>query len=83
MAKNYDMIMRQMTPELLAEKNVHLVTVDNRRLFYMTSSGQLFNNTDYDAAIQHEYQWLMYDPEDCDRTASESADRNCEPDSAE
>ena len=71
MARNYDIMMKQMTPEQLAEKNVHLVTVDNRRLYYMTSSGQLFNNTDFDAAVRHEYQWLMYDPEDQDRPAEE------------
>ena len=71
MARNYDIMMKQMTPEQLAEKNVHLVTVNNRRLYYMTSSGQLFNNTDFDAALQHEYQWLMYDPEDRDRSAEE------------
>lgn len=71
MARNYDIMMKQMTPEQLAEKNVHLVTVDNRRLYYMTSSGQLFNNTDFDAALQHEYQWLMYDPEDRDHPAEE------------
>ena len=78
MARNYDIMMKQMTPEQLAEKNVHLVTVDNRRLYYMTSSGQLFNNTELDAALQHEYQWLMYDPEDQDRTAEEG-----DPDTAE
>ncbi len=73
--RNYEAMMQQMTPELLAEKNVHLVTVDNRRLFYMTSSGQLFNNTDYEAAVRHEYNWLMFDPE-----AAQNTDEAGEPD---
>lgn len=71
MASNYKIMMEQMTPEALAEKNVHLVTVDNRRLFYMTSSGQLFNSNQFEAAVQHEYAWLMYDPDDKDASSSE------------
>lgn len=76
--RNYEAMMQQMTPELLAEKNVHLVTVDNRRLFYLTSSGQLFNNTDLEAAINHEYNWLMFDPE-----AAQNNDEGGEPDCAQ
>lgn len=71
MASNYKIMMEQMTPEALAEKNVHLVTVDNRRLFYMTSSGQLFNSNQFEAAVQHEYAWLMYDPENVDKSSTE------------
>ena len=73
--RNYEAMMQQMTPELLAEKNVRLVTVDNRSLFYLTSSGQLFNSTDYEAAVHHEYNWLMFDPE-----AAQNTDEAGEPD---
>ena len=65
---NYQAIMNQMTPEIMAEKNVQLVTIDNRKLFYLTSSGQLFSTNDFQAAVQHEYQWLMYDPENVEKT---------------
>ena len=89
---NYDSLMKNMTPEAMAELNVHLVTVDNRKLFYMTSSGQLFNNNDYQSAVQFEYNWLMYDPEaqradknvDASNDAVDnSSDFEGEPDSAE
>lgn len=69
--RNYDVIMEKMTPEILAEKGVHLISVDNRRLFYMTSSGQLFNTNQFEAAMQHEYAWLMYDPDDKDAPSDE------------
>lgn len=69
--KNYDKLMEMMTPELLAELGVKQVNVDNRRLFYMTSSGQLFNIDDYGAAYAHEYNWLMKD-EDSEQTAEEA-----------
>ena len=65
---NYEAVMSQMTPEIMAEKNVRLVTVDNRQLFYLTSSGQLFTTNDFQAAVQHEYQWLMFDPENVEKT---------------
>lgn len=89
---NYDSLMKNMTPEMMAEMNVHLVTVDNRKLFYMTSSGQLFNNNDYQSAVQFEYNWLTYDPEAVtkeenvdasDDTVDNSKDVGGEPDSAE
>ena len=61
--KNYDAIMEKMSPEMMAELNVKLVTVDNRRLFYMTSPGQLFPIDKYEDAVKFEYQWLNFDPE--------------------
>lgn len=61
--KNYDAIMEKMSPEVLAELNVRLVTVENRRLFYMTSPGQLFPIDKYEDAVKFEYQWLNFDPE--------------------
>ena len=57
---NYEKIMQDMTPERLAEINVKLVTVNNTNLFYMTSSGQLFNTSQFDDAVRYEYDWLMY-----------------------
>ena len=61
--KTYDKIMKGMTPEEMAELGVKLVNVDNRRLFYMTSTGQLYPTNAYEAALQHEYNWLMEDDE--------------------
>lgn len=75
--KNYDKVMEAMCPELLAELGVKLVNVDNRRLFYMTSSGQLFSMDDYSSAIQHEYNWLMTDEDQPDAPQEK---KNCEAD---
>lgn len=69
--KNYDKVMEAMCPELLAELGVKLVNVDNRRLFYMTSSGQLFSMDDYGSALQHEYNWLMTDEDQPDAPQEE------------
>lgn len=60
---NYELIMENMTPERMAELGVKLVNVDNRQLFYLTSSGQLFNVNDYQMAVNHEYMWLTYTDE--------------------
>ena len=59
--RNYDKMMQSMTPEGLAALNVKLVSVDNRRLYYMTSSGQLYTMDNYGAALNHEFNWLMID----------------------
>ena len=58
---NYNTILTSMTPEKMAELGVKLIHVNNRELYYVTSSGQLFNIADYDRALIHEYNWLMYD----------------------
>ena len=71
---NYEILMQQMTPERMAELGVKLVNVDNRRLFYMTSSGQLYPMDEYQNALQHEYNWLTF---------KESQDEVGEPDVAE
>ena len=71
--RNYDILMAQMTPERMAELGVKMVNVDNRRLFYMTSSGQLFTVEDYQAALQHEYNWLMYSDEQPQPEAKDEA----------
>lgn len=77
--RNYDAIMQTMTPEKMAEMNVKLVTVNNTNLFYMTSSGQLFNTNQYNDAVVYEYNWLTNDPEAKD---TESCDR-CQVDTCE
>lgn len=61
--KNYDVLMEQMTPERMAEMNVRLVTVENRRILYMTSAGQLFPVDKFEDAVRFELAWLNFDPE--------------------
>lgn len=75
---NYDVVMKNMTPEAMAELGVKLVNVDNRQLFYLTSSGQLFNTNNYNGALQHEYNWLMYDDSTDMPQPAEEPDCNCE-----
>lgn len=60
---NYEKIMNNMTIENLAYNNVKLVHLNNRELYYLTSSGQLFGMSEYEAAVNHEYNWLIYDDE--------------------
>lgn len=77
--KNYDAIMEKMSPEAMAELNVRLVTVENRRLFYMTSAGQLFPTDKYEDAVRFEYQWLNFDPETAAAQAeAEAPAENCD-----
>lgn len=82
--KNYDRIMQDMTPERMAEVNVKLVTVNNTNLFYMTSSGQLFNTNQYNDAVRYEYNWLMNDPnpeqacESCECGEPDCNEQTCE-----
>lgn len=59
--RTYEKIMQTMTPEVMAELGVKLINVDNRRLFYVTSSGQLYPIEHYNEAVAHEYNWLMAD----------------------
>ena len=61
--KNFEKIMSNMTPESMAELGVKLISVNNRDLYYMTSTGQLFYTADYQSALQHELRWLMTDPD--------------------
>lgn len=55
----FENLMKNMTPETMAELGTKLVNVDNRQLYYLTSSGQMFAYTRYNEALNHEYQWLM------------------------
>lgn len=55
---NYDAMMKEMTIEKLALKNVQLVIVNGQELFYVTTTGQLFNFKDRKAAIEFEMRYL-------------------------
>lgn len=55
----FENLMKNMTPETMAELGTKLVNVDNRQLYYLTSSGQMFAYTRYNEALNHEYRWLM------------------------
>lgn len=55
----YDREMSTMTPALLASKNVQLVWINNDKLFWLTSSGQLFPYDQHDYAIKYELNALM------------------------
>ena len=60
--RNYENLKASMTVETMAELGVRLVSLNNRELYYMTSTGQLYTMNNYEAALQHEYNWLMHDP---------------------
>ena len=55
---NYDAMMKEMTIEKLAIKNVQLVIVNGQEPFYVTTTGQLFNFNDRKAAIEFEMRFL-------------------------
>ena len=55
----YDKLMENMTPETLAELGVRLVSLNNNKLYYMTSTKQLFDYDKYIDALNHEYKWLL------------------------
>lgn len=61
--KNYDTIMNTMTVSQMAQLRVKLISVNGNELYYVTSSGQLYTMSEHNKAIQHEYNWLMYDPD--------------------
>lgn len=55
---NYELFMKNMTPETLAKINTQLVCINNESLFYITSTGQLFPVDKHADAVQFEYDWL-------------------------
>ena len=55
---NFEVTMHNMTVELMAVKNVKLITVNNSQLFWITSTGQLFNFENQQQAIELETRWL-------------------------
>ena len=71
---NYDAMMKEMTIEKLAIKNVQLVIVNGQEPFYVTTTGQLFNFNDRKAAIEFEIRYLsMAVPQQQTATTEETA----------
>ena len=55
---NYSKLLADMTPEKLAQLNVHMIIVNQSQPFYMTSTGQLFDFNNLADAVKYEYNWL-------------------------
>ena len=55
---NYSKLLADMTPEKLAQLNVHMIIVNQSQPFYMTSTGQLFDFNHLADAVKYEYTWL-------------------------
>ena len=55
---NYSKLLANMTPEKLAQLNVHMIIVNQSQPFYMTSTGQLFDFNHLADAVKYEYNWL-------------------------
>lgn len=71
---NYDAMMKEMTIEKLAIKNVQLVIVNGQEPFYVTTTGQLFNFNDRKAAIEFEMRYLSMEvPQQQTATTEEPA----------
>lgn len=56
--KLFEQHIKEMTLEKLVQLNVKLVNINNRKLFWVTSSGQLFSYEDYTSALQYEKLYL-------------------------
>lgn len=74
----YEKIVSEMTPEHLANLNVKLVTIDNRRLCYLTSPGQLFPYENLEEAVKFEYQWLTSEIPTQENTPKEATEEVAE-----
>ena len=69
----FERIRDNITIDAMAELGVKLISVNNKQLYYLTSSGQLFDYTRYGEALNHEYQWLAQElPSQPDVPQSES-----------
>lgn len=55
----FDKLLETMTVETLADLGTKLINVNNRQLYYITSSGQMFDYEHYQEALNHEYRWLL------------------------
>jgi hypothetical protein len=62
-ATMYQVVMAQMTPEMLASLGVKLISVNNSELYWVTSAGQLYAFNAQQQALEAEYAWLMSKPE--------------------
>ena len=71
---NYDAMMKEMTIEKLAMKNVQLAIVNGQEPFYVTTTGQLFNFNDRKAAVEFEMRYLSMEvPQQQTATTEEPA----------
>lgn len=71
---NYDAMMKEMTIEKLAMKNVQLVIVNGQEPFYVTTTGQLFNFNDRKSAVEFEMRYLSMEvPQQQTATTEEPA----------
>lgn len=61
---NYEMLIKNMTPELMADICTALIEVNGERLFYLTSTGQLFPMEKHEQAVKFQYNWLMSEAEE-------------------
>ena len=59
--KNYDKIMEEMTPEIMANQRVKMVIVNQSEPFYMTSRGQLYSINNLHSAVVDEFNYLITD----------------------
>ena len=72
--QNSHAMMKEMTIEKLAIKNVQLVIVNGQEPFYVTTTGQLFNFNDRKAAIEFEMRYLSMEvPQQQTATTEETA----------
>ena len=58
----YEITMARMTPEIMANMGVKLISVNSSELFWVTSTGQLYGFAERRKAIEAEYNWLMSEP---------------------
>ena len=58
----YEVLMSRMTPDQLASLGVKLISVNNSELFWVTTTGQLYNFDSKQRALEAEYAWLMSTP---------------------
>ena len=55
---NYEQLMNNMTIQQMCDKNVQLVTIDNKRLGWTTSTGYVFPYPERNTALVFEMAWL-------------------------
>lgn len=56
---NYEELLQKLSPEVLADLTTQLVVINNERLCYLTSTGQLFPQERHEEAVRYQYEWLM------------------------
>lgn len=58
---NFEKLLNAMTIETFMDMSIRLVVVNQSKLCWLTSSNQLFDYDNYNAAFNHELHWLMTD----------------------